>query len=214
MKEITVQCISNGLCEKSIEEVSLLLGNLEKHELEFAPWLKFPYKPTVFFSIARDEYCIFLKYFVEEKYLRSENVITNGPVHQDSCVEFFISFDEGNNYYNIEFNYIGTGCIGYGSSKEDRTLLEVKLVDAVKKKSVIISESGNSNQWELTLAIPLSTFIYSPALNFKDIICEANFFKCGDLLPEPHFISWSDIVADEPNFHLTKFFGKLLFESG
>ena len=211
MKEIKVKCISNNMDEKSIEQISDLLNDFKKHKLENNPWPQFPFDAIVSFTIAYDAKNIFLKYYVEEKYLRAENKITNSPVYEDSCVEFFISFDEGANYYNIEFNCIGTGLIGYGSSKENRRLLDESLVENLKKKSLIISENKNSAKWDLTLAIPLSTFIYSTPLNLQDVSCKSNFYKCGDLLPEPHFITWSPIEADEPNFHLPQFFGNLVF---
>ena len=212
MKEIKVKCISDSIKKNTIDEVSDLLGTLNRQKLEYVPWAQFPGKPKVDFTIAHDQSNIFLKYFVEEKNLRAENKIVNGPVHEDSCVEFFISFDQGVNYYNIEFNCIGTGYIAYGTSKANRQLLDKTLVNNLKKKSVIAPENGKAANWELTLAIPLSTFIYTSFKTLKDISCRVNFYKCGDLLPEPHFISWSNIISETPNFHLPEFFGSLVFE--
>jgi hypothetical protein len=39
-----------------------------------------------------------------------------------------------------------------------------------------------------------------------------NFYKCGDSLSVPHFLSWQPIDNPTPNFHLEKFFGELDFE--
>jgi hypothetical protein len=39
-----------------------------------------------------------------------------------------------------------------------------------------------------------------------------NFYKCGDNLPRPHFLAWNNIQSEEPNFHLSAFFGDLLFD--
>jgi hypothetical protein len=212
MKEIKVKCIPDNIDHNSIEKVSDLLDSFERQKLNYVPWAKFPGKPEVDFTIAHDMSNIYLKYFVEEKHIRAENKIANSPVYEDSCVEFFVSFDEGNNYYNIEFNCIGTGFIAYGASKNNRQILDPKLVNNLKKKSVIAPDNGKNASWQLTLAIPLSTFIYTPAHQLKDKNCRVNFYKCGDLLPEPHFISWSNIVAEEPNFHLPEFFGRMVFE--
>lgn len=213
MKEIKVKCISDSIDKSSIEKISDLLDTFSRQKLEYVPWPEFPYKPKVDFTIAHDQSTIFLKYYVEEKHVRAENNIINSPVHEDSCVEFFLSFDEGSNYYNIEFNSIGTGFIAYGSSKDNRQLLDTALVKNLKTKSLKTQENENGAKWQLTLAIPMSTFIYTPVQKLKDIKnCKANFYKCGDLLPEPHFISWSDIIADTPNFHLPEYFGKLVFE--
>jgi hypothetical protein len=40
----------------------------------------------------------------------------------------------------------------------------------------------------------------------------ANFYKCGDELPTPHFLSWNPIEWKEPSFHRPEQFGKLIFE--
>ena len=37
----------------------------------------------------------------------------------------------------------------------------------------------------------------------------ANFYKCGDDTPQPHFISWSPIDLPKPDFHAPQFFGVL-----
>lgn len=212
MKEIKVKCISDNLKETDVDKISDLLNTFDRHKLEYVPWPEFSGKAKVYFAIAHNSSNVFLKYYVEEKYLRAENNIVNSPVHEDSCVEFFISFDEGVNYYNIEFNCAGTGLIEYGSSKENRHLLDTALVNNLKKKSVIFSENGKGANWQLTLVIPLSTFIHTPIKKLTDISCRANFYKCGDMLPEPHFISWENIIAESPNFHLPQFFGRLVFE--
>ena len=40
-----------------------------------------------------------------------------------------------------------------------------------------------------------------------------NLYKCGDNLNQPHFLSWSPITLDKPNFHCPDFFGTLIFEN-
>ena len=39
----------------------------------------------------------------------------------------------------------------------------------------------------------------------------ANVYKCGDLLPVPHFISWNPITTESPDFHRPEFFGQMRF---
>jgi hypothetical protein len=41
---------------------------------------------------------------------------------------------------------------------------------------------------------------------------KANFYKCGDELQTPHFLSWNPIEIDQPDFHRPDFFGTLEFE--
>ncbi|MBP5277596.1 MAG: hypothetical protein J6Z18_03800, partial [Prevotella sp.] len=40
----------------------------------------------------------------------------------------------------------------------------------------------------------------------------ANFYKCGDLLPKPHFLSWNAVEIPQPDFHRPDQFGKVTFE--
>ena len=39
-----------------------------------------------------------------------------------------------------------------------------------------------------------------------------NFYKCGDLLQVPHFLSWNPIQLPKPCFHCPEFFGELIFK--
>jgi hypothetical protein len=212
MKEIKVKCISESTESNSIGRLSDLLDTFDRQKLENAPWAEFPDKPKISFAISYNSSNIFLKYYVEEKHIRAENITINSAVYEDSCVEFFVSFDEGVTYYNFEFNCIGTCLAGYGCSKDQRQLLEETLIGNLKSKYIIYSENEGKVNWQLTLAIPLATFVHTSVKDLSGMSCRANFYKCGNLLPEQHFISWSNIIAEEPNFHLPQFFGRLQFE--
>jgi len=196
-----------------MESVSNLMDALESSSLQYAPWSHaFPYQPNVRFSIAYSNHAIYLKYYVQERSVRAATTEINGPVWEDSCVEFFISFD-GKHYYNFEFNCTGTALVGYGTTKAERRVLPPELIQTISTFSVIQNKTGDENKhWELTLSIPLQVFLHSSIESLKGRQCLANFYKCGDLLPEPHFISWKNIDSPEPNFHLLHFFGTLDFK--
>ena len=210
-QSLNIKSLSNIQDPKNINLVSQMLNDIEKHQLDYVPWTEYPYKPMVYFSIAHFENCILLKFFVQEKQIRAINHTINSPIWEDSCVEFFISFDNGQNYYNIEFNCIGTGLIGYGKSKTERVLLDVSIINQVKTLSVINSEKNQKASWELTMSIPLTVFEKSSIDQLENLQCRANFYKCGDMLPDPHYISWTNIDSEFPNFHLPNYFGNLQF---
>ena len=196
----------------NINELAILLDKVTKNGLTQIPWSKYNYKPSVEFTIAYNEYNIFLKYYVSECSIRAVNTSINSSVWEDSCVEFFIKFEEDNAYYNFEFNCIGTALVGYGESQTGRLLLPEELISNIVCKSVIVKDHSSTElHWELTVVIPKSLFCYTKIDTLKGKRCTANFYKCGDLLPVPHFISWSNILAPEPNFHLPEFFGTLYF---
>lgn len=65
--------------------------------------------------------------------------------------------------------------------------------------------------WTLTLIIPKDVFVYHQLASLHGQAGRANFYKCGDLLTDPHFTAWSNIRSPEPNFHLPEFFGAIQF---
>jgi hypothetical protein len=213
MKQISVSYIKETLKDKRLDEISGHLNSLEKHPLVYAPWAAYPYRPTVHFAIVHGADGIFLKYFVEEKTIRAASTLINGPVWEDACVEFFLSFEEGRGYYNFEFNCTGNLLAGFGKEKTGRELLPEEKIAAIQRQVLIRPGQLNRDQyWELTVVIPHTIFIHHSFSSLRGKQSRANFYKCGDLLPIPHFLSWADITAPAPNFHLPEFFGSLLFE--
>lgn len=200
--------------EATLQKVSGLLDQLKRYQIEKISWPTYSYKPTVSFAIAHNNDSILLKYFISEKWIRALYGKTHDPVFRDSCVEFFISIDNNEEYYNLEFNCIGTCMLGFGKGKTDRKLVAEKFVENIKRQSIInVTNVGNATitNWELTLIIPREVFIYHSISTFKNRHCRANLFKCGDELPEPHFLSWQRIESDFPDFHQPEFFGTMLF---
>jgi hypothetical protein len=49
-----------------------------------------------------------------------------------------------------------------------------------------------------------------PPGNLPETI-RANFYKCGDSTAVPHYLSWSHIATETPDFHRPEFFGELYF---
>jgi len=183
------------------------------HALDQHNWKdEYPYKPKVNFQIGHDGSAILLHFAVEEKFIKGQYVRPNESVWEDSCVEFFISFDQKEHYYNLEFNVVGTGLIGYGSKiKAERTRLEAETITKVFTATSIVSQQDRK-KWNIILYIPIGIFSNSHITSLSGVSAHANFYKCGDTLPEPHFISWKPIAWPKPNFHLPEFFDELEFE--
>lgn len=198
----------------SIGVIADRLNRVGKQQLSYAPWAAtYPYKPDVQFAVAYGPDCLFLQYEVKETVVQAAHGRPNDPVYQDSCVEAFISFDDGSTYYNFEFNCIGTVLAGYGKSRNSRQWLPEEALHAIQWQAVIGKDKRDSLvKWTLTLSLPFEVFIHHRLPSLQGQQCRANFYKCGDSLPEPHFLSWSDIQSKEPDFHLPQFFGTLLFE--
>jgi hypothetical protein len=197
-------------------ELSLAL-DAEKvpfHSINCVNWREYPYKPDVKFRIAHDGKNIFLNYRIDEEKTKAVCNRDNGKVWEDSCVEFFITFGEDDSYYNIESNCIGTILIGKGPDRQNRKHLpEAHLLRIDRWSSLGASPVDNrSGHWELSLIIPAAIFL-SEKINRPDgIQAKGNFYKCGDKMETPHFLSWKPIESKSPDFHRPDFFGNILFE--
>lgn len=215
MKQIEIPFSEDLNRNADLGEISTFLDKLELKNIETQSWSAYHYKPKIMFSMAHSGDCIFIKFYVVEKYVQAIYRQTNEPVYKDSCVEFFIALDNGNDYYNFEFNCIGTCKAGFGTkNRQNRDFLPNEIIDQINRQALIRTGKNNPGgltNWELTIAIPLEVFCYNKLLSFKGLKSRANFYKCGDNLPEPHFIVWNEIKASEPDFHLPEFFGKIHF---
>ncbi|MFC0514185.1 carbohydrate-binding family 9-like protein [Mucilaginibacter angelicae] len=213
MKEVYAPFIPGTYNKNSLNELSVLLDKEEKHAIDNLLWSDIGYFPSVDFSIAHADNHIALKYFVREQHTSAKYTAANDPVYKDSCVEFFVGFGSDDKYYNLEFNAIGTALVGFGKDRNGRTPVPDDKVNSIQALSIInwTNDPGGFNTWELTLLIPFDLFIYHDIKTLKETTGRANFFKCGDDLPEPHFISWNNIVSPVPDFHLSGFFGTIKF---
>jgi len=212
MKHIQVPLIT-AVSDTPFHEISQQLNESGFHPIDITPWPQFAYRPHVQFSIAHGTDAVFLRYNVNEKFVRAIYGQPNDPVYKDSCVEFFISFRHEEEYYNFEFNAAGTCLAGFGRHRNDRSMLPGETIRLIQHQSLLrTAVAHNSNIcWELTLVIPLRAFYYHELTALSRITSRVNFYKCGDDLPDPHFIVWNNIEAPQPDFHLRDFFGSAQF---
>ena len=200
-----------------VGRISLLLDQQPSNLINIEPWPEYPEYydiPKVSFKIAHCDNCIFLKYDVEEHEVLARYRKTNDPVYKDSCVEFFIEFDNEKSYYNFEFNRLGT-CLGsFGPQRIGRTLLPVEFLETIKFERTLLQKTGPSEpviNWTLMLMIPVQVFSFHKFTLLSGKECKVNFYKCGDDLSLPHYLTWNNVNSPEPNFHQPEFFGDAKF---
>lgn len=197
----------------SFKELDSGLLSIPANKIDQVSWPTYSYLPDVSFKIAYTQKNVVLEYSVKEKHLKAIYLKSNDPVYKDSCVEFFISFDKLH-YYNFEFNSLGTALVGYGTAdRNSRERLPSELIERIITRSVVNTgkKKGEDNEWTLQLQIPFALFYNDAIKSLKGVRATANFYKCGDDLPEPHFVSWNKIEAIKPNFHLPQYFGEIEF---
>lgn len=202
-------------------EVGALPELLDEERIGFEPistvnWSEYPYKPKVEFRIAHTADAILLHFSVREASVRAKYGDDNGSVWTDSCVEFF-SVPAGDGvYYNIECNCIGTILVGAGAERNHREHAPQEVMNQVQRWSSLgckpFSERIEETSWDVALIIPYTVFFKHQITSLDGKSLSANFYKCGDELQIPHFLSWNPIAIEKPDFHRPDFFGMLDFE--
>ena len=175
---------------------------------------EYPYCPNVEFRMAWCPEGLVLHYKVEEQSVRATCGEDDGKVCTDSCVECFIRNADSETYYNIECNCVGTLLVGVRGGEVQRCHLPLEVLAEVKRWASLgrepFGERAEQTAWELALVIPASVFEKHPLRLAKGIHLCANFYKCGDDLPVPHYVSWNPINAEKPSFHRPECFGELV----
>lgn len=176
----------------------------------------FPYEPSVSFRMAHTGQHMLLQYKIEETCIRAVAEKDNDKVCEDSCCEFFFQQQEGPSYYNIECNCAGTLLLGFRDnplSKKRATPEILQLVDrwsSLGREKRLLQEGDF--HWQLALLIPVAALFQSNISCLDGLHARCNFYKCGDQLSRPHYLSWQPIRTDKPNFHVPQFFGECRFE--
>lgn len=202
-------------------EAAALPGLFDQEKIEFQPiecvnWSTYPYQPEVKFRIAHTNNDVLLHFSVKEASVRAKYGEDDGSVWTDSCVEFFSIPAADGIYYNIECNCIGTILIGAGAVRNDRERAPKEVTSLVKRWTSLgntpFAERIGETEWEVALVIPYQAFFKHQIISLNGKEVKANFYKCGDELQTPHFLSWNPIKIENPDFHRPDFFGTLEFE--
>lgn len=203
---------SNPPLELIAETLDLEITPLK---LETVNWEEFPYLPDVAVQIAFNEGELFLQYKVSEQAVKAEVTDSNGRVWTDSCVEFFLSPEGNDEYYNLEMTCIGTALLGFRKKGGLTIHASVEQIAAIRRVSSLgtrsFPELKKQTEWQITVAIPWSAFFKSQIIASGKKM-RGNFYKCGDGLTVPHFVSWTKINTAKPSFHEPEFFGGLEFD--
>ena len=172
----------------------------------------FPASPEVSFGIFHSGDVLHLRFSVREDAVRAVCDADGGRAWEDSCVEFFFAPRPDGIYYNLECTCIGKVLLCRGTGRDGREPLPEALVQGIRRRASLGPEPfglrAEPTAWELELDIPAATYGLD---SFEGLHARANFYKCGDLLPVPHFLSWAPIDTPNPDFHRPEFFDELSF---
>lgn len=177
---------------------------------------KYPYLPQVEFAIAHNATNILIHYRVTEK--RTLGTMENDldAVYKESCCEFFCMPDDGNDYYNIESNCLGSILMECGKGRSNRVtstadnLKQIQRWASLGRKSV--GTIANQTHWELALVVPVTAFWKHNISNLSGKTFLANVYNCVGSGDDRQYITWHPITSDAPDFHRPEFFKPVYFE--
>lgn len=198
-------------------ELEQIFATLPSNAIDCCNWPKdYPYSPKASFRIFHDGAHVYIKFDVTENDIHTLVTTDFGKVWTDPCVEFFVSPQGNADYYNFECTCIGKMLLAWhpaGAPKEDAPL---ELLDTIERLPSLGKENfpirQGATSWSLIEKIPATALFRSAIGSWSGARMRANFYKCGDNLPTPHFLSWNPIEWPEPSFHRPEFFGELIFE--
>jgi hypothetical protein len=198
-----------------VSRISCALAEKDLPSLDHRNWVDAP-GVQVRFDIHHRGSSILLKYLVEEPQVRAIHKGHNSAVWEDSCVEFFLALEEDPNYYNFEFSAIGTVLGAYGPDRHQREWIPGELLDLVQchpslGPGIILNLEGPV-RWSLEVVLPLKVLHHHDLHDIAGTRARGNFYKTGDKLEHPHYLSWMPVGTEQPDFHQPRFFGELVFD--
>ncbi len=194
-----------------------LFDKLPLNRLECLNWAdEYPYRPEVSFRIFHNDEFLFIEYEVDEKCTAALEVTDGNDVYKDSCVEFFVQPEGDGHYYNFEWNAIGTLCFSRRTGRFDPEHASAAILEGVYKSSTYgrrpFEEIKGENRWSLRVAIPHGALFGGEIGTWHGARLRGNFYKCGDALSTPHYLTWAPISIPNPDYHRPEFFQPILCE--
>jgi len=216
MKSLVIKKIEAKAVEAAAVPALMDAADIEFNPIACVNWKEYPYQPDVKFRAAHTGDAILLHYQVTEASVRAVATADDGRVWEDACVEFFLSPESNDFYYNFECNCAAKLLLHGGPAGGERPGAAEDVLKSVKRWASLGTEPFEERvgecSWEVALVIPASAIFRHEIADLNGKAMRANFYKCGDLLQTPHFLSWSPIDLPQPKFHCPEFFGEIVFE--
>lgn len=132
----------------------------------------------------------------------------NDPVFKDSCLEFFVSFNNKSPLYmNFETNSNGAFLAAVRTERKNKTPID-KIIDI---KDIVIKGVREADRWYTVFLLPFGVieklFGIGESAFVKGYTFKGNFYKCGDETEIPHYGCHYNINLASTDFHCPKFFG-------
>ncbi len=168
-------------------------------------WETFPKKVNVEAKVLYSDYGLHVRMETDEKPLRITQTEKNGSVCEDSCMEFFFKGNKNDDrYMNFEFNAMGTMYLNFRTGRHDG---EHPIEDA---KYFNVKSTITPEKWVLFYTIPFEFLEKYYGSYTKQML--GNFYKCGDLTQQIHYLSYYPVKTEAPDFHRPEYFDEIVLE--
>lgn len=191
--------------------INMLDAQGHRQTIDIVNWeSQFPYRPLTAVSVAHSGKHLFLDFFVRCNYMRAVNSEMQSNVWEDSSVVFVVSPGRDDSYLHFAFNCIGAinaAMHNAGSTEPlDNSALE-RVVCYASCGTRPFCELEGLFTWNLLVAIPLD--LLGVEYKGQPLEMTANFYKCATMTSAPHYLTWSRVESDKPDFHRPEFFCKI-----
>ena len=183
---------------------------LDEAEILDYPWLSL--YPDHFFAAARvglSDRGINVLMYAKEAPVRAKETKFGGMPCEDSCLEFFLCPfpEDGDKYFNIEINPIGTAHVGVGEGRHGRRVYD-KPIEGLQ-----INTCVSGAFWAVSFVIPNSLFVENfgktPTSGAE---MKGNFFKCSGHELHEHYGCWNHVGTERPDYHRPEYFAPIAVE--
>ncbi|MDZ4058607.1 MAG: carbohydrate-binding family 9-like protein, partial [Bacteroidales bacterium] len=103
-----------------------------------------------------------------------------------------------------------------GADRRERTRFDSTVTSRIRRTSTLGNSGFDTKEgdfkWSIIIAIPIELLNIGSDNSLRGRVVKANFYKCGDDLPERHYLTWNPVGTEKPDFHRPEFFGDLYFE--
>lgn len=186
--------------------------NCEAVEITCNNW-NYPYAPRTTASMVYDaERGLVIRMTCFEKEPFTRYTKNYDPVYTDSCMECFVNLfpEKSADYINLETNSNGAFIFSYGPGRgECRVHLLPKLGIS---PSVKITKTEDAWIADIIIGNDALHAVYGEFTVEAGHEFIGNFYKCGQDGDNPHYLSWSPIDTEKPDFHCPPYFGKFIVE--
>lgn len=194
---------------------------IEPLELTYHMGKKPEHFPKIQAKLMYDERAVYVIFRADDQYVRAVAEKHQGPVCRDSCVEFFFTpgTDVKKGYFNLEMNCGGTMLFKFQVIPRESTPIDPADVERVEVAhslpKIVEPEIADPTVWTVEYRLPtdmLTKQMPDAVMPAPGVTWRANFFKCADRTSHQHWLTWSKINQQKPNFHMPECFGTLKFK--